>query len=174
MWGFSLTFFFTKGPTSVSDDGLLELIRSHITDAGFELVECELGGTSRRPVIKVRADIPDSRPGHGISVAQCAALSRSLEHVLEANAAVGSQYVLEVSSPGLERPVRWPDDWRRFVGRQVLVRSRRLGGKRTVEIVAVPDEKHVVLRHDDQEVTVALSDIRQATLVVDWDTIGKP
>ena len=49
-----------------------------------------------------------------------------------------------------------------------------LGGKRTAEIVAVPDEEHVVLRHDDQEVTVALSDIRQATLVVDWDTIGKP
>jgi ribosome maturation factor RimP len=174
MWGFSLTFFFTKGPASVSDDGLLELIRSHITEAGFELVECERGGTSRRPVFKVRADILDSKPGHGISVAQCAALSRSLEQVLEANPAVGPQYLLEVSSPGLERPVRWPEHWRRFVGRQVRVRSPKLGGKRTAEIVAVPDDEHVVLRYDDQEVTVALSDIRQATLVVDWDTIGKP
>lgn len=174
MWGFSLTFFFSKGPTSVSDDGLLELIRHHVDEAGFDLVDVTLGGTSRRPVFKVKADIPDSKPGHGISVDQCATLSRSLEHALEANPVVGSQYVLEVSSPGLERPVRWPDHWRRYVGRRVQVRSARLGGKRTAEIVAVPDEDHVVLRHDDHEVTVALSDIRQATLVVDWNTIGKP
>lgn len=173
MWGFSLTFFFTKGPTSVSDDGLLELVRRYVTEAGFDFVDFEVAGPSRRRVIKVKADIPDSRPGHGISVGQCASLSRSLEQAIESGPAGGRQYVLEVSSPGLERPVRWPDHWRRFVGRRVLVQSPRLGGKRTAEIVAVPDEEHVVLRHDDQDVTVALSDIRQATLVVDWDTIGK-
>ncbi|MEE8362428.1 MAG: hypothetical protein V3R71_09730 [Gemmatimonadales bacterium] len=157
----------------MSDDGLLELVRRYVTEAGFDFVDFEVAGPSRRRVIKVKADIPDSRPGHGISVGQCASLSRSLEQAIESGPAGGRQYVLEVSSPGMERPVRWPDHWRRFIGRRVRVQSLRLGGKRTAEIVAVPDEEHVVLRHDDQDVTVALSDIRQATLVVDWDTIGK-
>ena len=159
----------------MSDDALQELIRSHVSQAGFDLVDITRGGTDRRPVLRVKADVPGSKRGYGISVDQCAVLSRMLEHALEASQLVGSRYVLEVSSPGLERPVRWPDHWRRFVGHQVRVRSPQLGGKRTARIVAVPDEDHVVLRCvDTEDVTLAMRDIQQATLVVDWDTIGKP
>jgi ribosome maturation factor RimP len=87
---------------------------------------------------------------------------------------VGPRYVLEVSSPGLERPLRWPEHWRRFIGRRARVRAQPLGGRRVVEIVAVPDDGHVTLRPDQGEaVTIGLDTISEATLVVDWATVGR-
>jgi ribosome maturation factor RimP len=82
---------------------------------------------------------------------------------------VGPRYVLEVSSPGIERPLRWPEHWRRFVGHRARVRADALGGRRQVEIVAVPDEAHVTVRGEDGgELTIPLADIRDARLVVEW------
>jgi ribosome maturation factor RimP len=83
---------------------------------------------------------------------------------------VGPRYVLEVSSPGVERPLRWPEHWRRFVGRRARVRAEPLGGRREVEIIGVPDDEHVTLRGEDgTDVTVSLADVRDATLVVEWE-----
>jgi ribosome maturation factor RimP len=73
-----------------------------------------------------------------------------------------------VSSPGIERPLRWPAHWRRFVGRHARVRASALGGRREVEIVAVPDDEHVTLRPlDGAEVTLPLAEISDARLVAE-------
>jgi ribosome maturation factor RimP len=158
----------------MSVDALLQPIRDHLDTLGFELVDLRRVGTMQRPILQVRVDRPDSRPGQGVTADDCAGISRSLERFLESRALVGPRYVLEVSSPGLERPLRWPEHWRRFVGRQARVRSDALGGRRQVEIISVPDDEHVVLRQNDgSEVTLALDDIREATLMVDWEVSGK-
>jgi ribosome maturation factor RimP len=82
--------------------------------------------------------------------------------------------VLEVSSPGVERPLRWPEHWRRFVGRHARVRADSLAGRSRVEILAVPDDEHVVLRREDgSEVTLPFEAIREAKLVADSDVFGK-
>jgi ribosome maturation factor RimP len=155
-------------------DALLAPIRDHIAGLGFELVDLRRVGTLERPILQVRVDRPDSRPGHGITADDCAGISRSLERFLETRAMVGPRYVLEVSSPGIERPLRWPEHWRRFVGRRARVRARALGGRRQVEIVGMPDEDHVTVRGEDgAEVTLALADIHEATLVVEWGGTGK-
>jgi ribosome maturation factor RimP len=87
---------------------------------------------------------------------------------------VGPRYVLEVSSPGFERPLRWPEHWRRFIGRHARVRAEPLAGRNRVEIVSVPDDEHVVLRREDgSEVTLAFDAIREATLVVEGEVFGK-
>jgi ribosome maturation factor RimP len=158
----------------MSADALLVPIRDHVAGLGFELVDLRRTGTLQRPILQVRVDRPDSRPGQGITADDCAAISRSLERFLESRAMVGPRYVLEVSSPGLERPLRWPDHWRRFVGRQARVRAAALPGRNRVEILAVPDDEHVVVRRDDgSEVTLALDDIREATLVAEVEALGK-
>jgi ribosome maturation factor RimP len=150
----------------MSVDALLAPIRDHIAGLGFELVDLRHVGTVERPILQVRVDRPDSRPGHGITADDCAGISRSLERFLETSAMVGPRYVLEVSSPGIERPLRWPEHWRRFVGRRARVRSPALGGRREVEIVAVPDNEHVTVREaGGAEVTVSFGEIRDATLV---------
>jgi ribosome maturation factor RimP len=160
----------------MSVDALLAPIRDHIAGLGFELVDLRHVGTLERPILQVRVDRPDSRPGQGITADDCAGISRSLERFLESSAMVGPRYVLEVSSPGIERPLRWPEHWRRFVGRRARVRSRALGGgRRQVEIVAVPDEGHVTLRPEGGgEITLALDEIHEARLVVEFAPPPKP
>ncbi len=154
----------------MSVDALIAPIRDHIAELGFELVDLRRTGTLQRPILQVRVDRPDSRPGHGVTADDCAGISRSLERFLESRAMVGPRYVLEVSSPGVERPLRWPEHWRRFVGRRARVRVEPLGGRREVVIVAVPDDDHVTLRGEDGvEVTVPLAKVHQATLVVEWE-----
>jgi ribosome maturation factor RimP len=158
----------------MSADALLVPIRDHITGLGFELVDLRRTGTPQRPILQVRVDRPDSRPGQGVTADDCAVISRSLERFLESRAMVGPRYVLEVSSPGFERPLRWPEHWRRFIGRHARVRAESLPGRHRVEILAVPDEDHVVLRREDgSEVTLALDLIRDATLVADVEVFGK-
>ena len=84
-----------------SSDALLESIRAHLAELGFELVDLRRAGTLNRPIFQVRVDRPESRPGHGVTVGDCAHISRSLQRMLEASGTVGTRYVLEVSSPGL-------------------------------------------------------------------------
>ena len=90
----------------MSADALLAPIRDHVAELGFELVDLRRTGTLQRPILQVRVDRPDSRPGQGVTADDCAGISRSLERFLETRALVGPRYVLEVSSPGLERPLQ--------------------------------------------------------------------
>lgn len=158
----------------MSVDALLAPIRVHIASLGFELVDLRRTGTIQRPILQVRVDRPDSRPGQGVTAEDCAGISRSLERFLESRAMVGPRYVLEVSSPGLERPLRWPEHWRRFIGQRARVRAPALGGRRVVEIVGVPDDDHVIVRGEDgTETVLVLGQIGEANLVVDWGRVGK-
>ncbi len=155
-------------------DLLIDPIRRQVAALGFELVDLKHSGASQRSFLQVRIDRPDSVPGKGVTAEDCARVSRTLERLLEANGLVGPRYVLQVSSPGFERPIRWPEHWRRYVGQEVRLRARSLPGRRRARILAVPDDGHVRLRLvEGQEVTLALDEIREAHLVVDWQTLGK-
>ena len=146
MWGSSPTFF------SFSADVCRRAAGSHTRSrcrARVRLVDLRRTGTLQRPILQVRVDRPDSRPGQGITADDCAGISRSLERFLESRAMVGPRYVLEVSSPGLDRPLRWPEHWRRFIGRQARVRAEGLTGRQRVEILAVPDDERVIVRGED-------------------------
>lgn len=156
----------------MSFEDLIEPVRQHLMALGFELVDFRRGGTTQRPHFQVRIDRPDSSPGQGVTAEDCVHASRSLERFLEARG-VSERYVLQVSSPGLERPLVWPEHWRRFRGRRVRVRGP-FPGRPAARIIDVPDDAHVVLGLDDGEHTVALADISEATLVYDWEQPGKP
>lgn len=141
---------------------------------GFELVDFRQRGSVQRPLLQVRIDRPGSSPGSGVTAQDCTTVSRSLERFLESGESVAPRYVLEVSSPGLERPVRFPEHWRRFVGREVKVKGP-FKGNPTVTIVDVPDEDTVVLRFaDDDERAIPREEIKDATLVVDWTAVTRP
>ncbi|HYF39167.1 MAG TPA: hypothetical protein VD930_05735, partial [Gemmatimonadales bacterium] len=77
-------------------------------------------------------------------------------------------------SPGIERPLRWPEHWRRFIGRRTRVRAGSVPGRHQYEILAVPDDDRVVLRREDgSEITLAFDDVLDATLVADQELFGK-
>ncbi len=137
---------------------------------GFDLVELRLGGTRQRPLLDVRIDRRDLQK---VTVDDCAGASRAIEARLDADPALfGDRYVLEVSSPGMERPLRTEGDWRRFAGRTASVKSAALGGRVEVEIVGVElDAGAPRLRVRDVrgvEHVLGLADVDEARLVFHW------
>ena len=158
----------------VTPDQLLHIVRGTVQELGFELVDLRLSGHPSRPILKVRADRP-AGPGAVITTDDCAFLSRALERRLEAEGAVGATYVLEVSSPGVERPVRFPVHWRRYVGRRVTLRAAGVAGRPIAVIRGVPDDETVELElPGGEQVRMAMHDVREATLVYDWPARPKP
>jgi ribosome maturation factor RimP len=139
---------------------------------GYELVELERAGSRARPILRIRIDREDSTPQAGVTVDECARVSRALEAWLDEDQAVAERYVLEVSSPGVERPLKRPSDWRRFVGRKAKVLSPRLGGRVEIEIVGLegePGEETAVVRDArGAEHQLPLADIKEARLAFHW------
>ncbi|HEX9754655.1 MAG TPA: ribosome maturation factor RimP [Gemmatimonadales bacterium] len=151
-------------------DPLTALIQDTAFHLGFELVDVRVSGPRHRLTVRVRIDRPDSRPGSGVTSDDCTRVARALRAAFQR--AGRDPETLEVSSPGLERPLRFPQHWRRFAGERVRLRSRLLPGRPTAVIVDVPDDEHVTLRlAEGGEHTLPLAEITEATLVVDWTKV---
>jgi len=156
------------------NETLEALVASEIEPLGLELFELKLGGSKGRPVVDVRVERED---GEKVTVDDCAAASRAIETKLDAEEFGGRRYVLEVSSPGIERPLRNAKDWRRFVGSTVVVTSNVAGdpaGRRTdeVEIVGVEGDagqEVVTVRNErGDERRFPLAAVEKARLAFHW------
>lgn len=106
-------------------DTLRSLLEPVIARLGCELVAIELAGSSRRPTLRLYVD----RAG-GVGVDHCAAVSRAVSPVLDVADPFPAAYELEVSSPGIERPVERPQDFVRFAGYRAKVRVAEPEGQR--------------------------------------------
>src|SRR2546426_868849 len=122
-------------------ESLVEAFRARLEALGFDLADLRIGGTPNRPLVQVRIDCPP----RNVTVEDCSRVSRALEQWLDVGGPLGNRYVLEVSSPGIERPVRWHRHWVQFVGRDVNVKLAGMGRGRA-RIVAVPGPGKVGLQ----------------------------
>jgi ribosome maturation factor RimP len=154
-------------------DSLVEAFRARLDALGFDLADLRIGGTPNRPLVQVRIDWPPppraaaGDPSRQVTVADCATASRALEAWLDAGGPLGTRYILEVSSPGIERPVKWPRHWARFVGREVNAKLPGLGRVRS-RIVAMQGDDTVVLEPQGRVAEpYRLSDIKDARLTAD-------
>ncbi|HJU74788.1 MAG TPA: hypothetical protein VJ717_13685 [Gemmatimonadaceae bacterium] len=150
-------------------------VQQQVDGLGYDLVEFRRGGTRTRPLLDVRID---RRDGQRVSVDDCAFVSRSLEVQLDNADLAGAEYVLEVSSPGVERPLRSVADWRRFVGRRVRVKTRGLadgapGGSYELDLVDVEGEDNdavaVLSDRNENSQRIRLADVIEARLVFVWN-----
>jgi ribosome maturation factor RimP len=136
-----------------------ELIAPVVTGMGYELVDLQV--SNRGGLLRLFID----KPG-GIGLEDCAAVSRQLTRVLEVE---GVEYDrLEVSSPGLDRPLRKAQDFARFAGQKAAVRMRTAdasGRRRFVGVLRGENEGRVSLELDGQTVALAIEDIDRARLV---------
>jgi ribosome maturation factor RimP len=151
------------------NDALQQLVATTLDEMQLDLVELRRGGSRSRPTIDVRIE---RRDGMAVTVDDCARASRALEAQFDADQSLGDRYVLEVSSPGVERPLLKAADWRRFAGRKAKVLSDALGGRQEVEILALegdPDAEVVVVRDErGTERRVPLAQVREARLAFHW------
>ena len=155
--------------------GLAADIEQTVEGLGYELVEVEVAGNRARPILRVYIDRPDSVPGTpAVTVDDCTAVSRALEPMLDAREDLSDRYMLEVSSPGVERPLVGRRDWGRFAGQEVSVRGKgTLAGKaRRLQgiLLGLGDgEEAVRLRlPGGEEVSFPLAEVEKANLVYRW------
>ena len=86
-------------------------LEARIATLGYELVEVEWAGSSHRPIVRIRIDWPGDAGSEAIGVDDCARVSRALEPWMDEMGAMPERYVLEVSSPGVDRPLVRPRDF---------------------------------------------------------------
>jgi ribosome maturation factor RimP len=156
------------------NETLEPLVAAEIKPLGLELFDLKVGGSRGRPVVDVRVERED---GEKVTVDDCAAASRAIETRLDAENFGGRAYVLEVSSPGIERPLRNAKDWKKFVGRTAVVTANVPGdpaGRRTdeVEIAGVEGDagQEVVIVRNDRgiERRFPLAAVEKARLAFHW------
>jgi ribosome maturation factor RimP len=137
-------------------------------ELGYELVDVEALVLGRARVLRVLLD----KPG-GITVGECAAFSRRLGDCLEMNQTVSGSYHLEVSSPGLDRPIRSPEAAARFAGHRVTLTTHEPhdGRRHWDGVLLVTGDGRTGIRTDEGvERWFAWADVKSARLVVDpWE-----
>ena len=167
------TFFcFVKSARKKMSEALQDIVTVELAPLGLELFELRSGGSKGRPVLDVRIERTDGAP---ITVDDCARASRAIEARLDEGNVLGMKYVLEVSSPGIERPLRHAADWRRFIGHDAVV-SIDVGGvgqkAREVRIAGIEGDagQEIVVVEDAKGNTerVPLAAVRKARLAFNW------
>jgi ribosome maturation factor RimP len=160
--GLAPTFSFGRGDRAVEAE---TLVRPVVEGAGVDLVEVRFGREAGRRVLHVVVD----RDG-GVDLDTIAELSERISRRLDLEGFEPGPYALEVSSPGIERPLRSPRDFVRAIGSTARLRVRGPSGS-TIhegELVSADDEA-IVIAASGGEQRVRYEDVASARTVVDWD-----
>jgi len=156
-------------------DAVEDIVIHELAPLGLELFELRTGGSKGRPLLDVRVDRKD---GEQVTLDDCARASRAIEARLDSMQYAGTRYVLEVSSPGLERALRNAGDWRRFVGRDAVVTHDAVAGgpaagSREARITGVEGDAgaEVIVLEDGggNTLRIPLAAVRKARLAFNWN-----
>ncbi|MEO5624609.1 MAG: ribosome maturation factor RimP [Dokdonella sp.] len=154
----------------MTNEELSELLAPAITDLGLELVGIEYSPNAAGSVLRVYIDEPE----RGVTIEDCERASREISALLDVNDPVAGRYTLEVSSPGLERPLFTPAHFTRFMGEVAKINvSLPLDGRRRFQgpIRAVEGDR-ITIEQDGVPVTIAHANIAKARLVPDYAALG--
>jgi ribosome maturation factor RimP len=140
---------------------------------GLDIFDVQFRREAPGMVLRVRLDRPgpSATAEESVSVDDCARVSRDLSAVLDVEDVVPMAYTLEVSSPGLDRPLRHADDYRRFSGRRAkVVMSQAVDGQTFFKgILGGVDGHHLLIDGDDgRRHRVPMTVIRRANLEVEF------
>ena len=142
-------------------DRLIALFEPVLKEAGYELVEVEFVPGAGGGTLRIYIDGPE-----GIDVDDCAAASHLMSELLDVDDPFPGAYSLEVSSPGLDRVLRTPEHFARFVDNRVKVELRvaRDGRKRYTGVLRRADGESIELEVDNFSVSIRLAEIGRARL----------
>ena len=159
-----------RGKTA-EDRSLIELLDPVAEAAGYEIVRLRLmGGVTRR--LQIMAERPDPNGGVGfMDVADCARLSRAVSEVLDAADPIAGEYLLEVSTPGIDRPLTRLKDFETFDGCEARLELDRLaeGRKRFRGQLAGVEDQNIginIEEEPDATVYVPFAWITEAKLIL--------
>jgi len=146
-------------------DMILNMAEPMLTAKGMELVDVEYRKEGIGKVLRLFIDKPS-----GVSVEDCADISKELSTLIDINGVIDERYVLEVSSPGLRRPLKKLEDFKRFEGNLVLIKTKELIENRKVfkGYLKYSNDDGIEMDIDGNIYSLSFSQINKANLEIDF------
>ncbi|MFC0679200.1 ribosome maturation factor RimP [Lysobacter korlensis] len=157
---------------------ITRLLAPTVESLGVELLGVEYLPGSGNAVLRLYIDVPANETvgesPRSVTIEDCEAVSREVSAQLDVEDPISSHYTLEVSSPGLDRPLFGAAQFARFVGESVKVTLRlpHEGRRRLTGVISRVDGETVVFVVDGAEIAVPVDNIDKARLVPDWAALG--
>ncbi|MDQ2993727.1 MAG: ribosome maturation factor RimP [Pseudomonadota bacterium] len=145
--------------------GLAELLQAALAVHGFDLWGYELNSYEGHQRLQVYIDTPN-----GVTIDDCERASRQISAVLDVEDPISSQYNLEVSSPGLERPLFTQAQYQQYIGKNIKLRMNKAQDNRRNyrgQLVEVSEDS-IVMTVDETQVVLPFGDIEKANVVLDF------
>ena len=157
------------------------LAEPYVRDAGFDLIEVQCGREPSGWVVRLFIDTPASAGTGSVTSAEqlgkvglddCERVSRDVSAALDVADSIPHAYQLEVSSPGLDRPLRRERDFARFVGQSARIRlNDGVEGRRNFHgTLQAAKDGRVEIACDGRSYSLPIDDIQKANLVPDWES----
>lgn len=144
---------------------LYDMLAPTIEAMGFEVVRILMTG-AQRPTLQIMIERQDRK---NLVVDDCAAVSRAISAILDEKGPIDSEYSLEVSSPGIDRPLTKPEHFSRFAGYEAKVETsdtvdgrKRFKGK----IISLEPNNNIKIMMDDKEYSIPFESVSKAKLVL--------
>lgn len=155
---------------------IIKRITPALAELGLECLGVEWSSGSGGGLLRVYIDAPVAAgaAANAVGVDECEKASREISALLDVDDAIPGRYVLEVSSPGIERPLFSAEQFARFIGQeaQVTLRLPRDGRRRFRGHIAAVTGAQVDLAVEGGHVAFAMNEVEGAHLVPDWEALG--
>lgn len=152
-------------PESGLRESLQDLLRPGVEALGFELVGIDFQPREKNSLVRLYIDSEQ-----GISLENCEAVSRQVSGILEVDDPISGRYTLEVSSPGLDRPLFEPAHFKKFIGKKARIKMiiEVDGRKNFSGIIQSVTDTGVTLLVEDSKFELVFEDIKSARLVPEY------
>jgi len=146
------------------EDRVKDLVNDIIKSSDYELIDIEYVKEGPFKYLRVYVDKPE-----GITVDDCADVSRALNHKLDEDDFIKEQYFLEVSSPGIERPLKTESDFMKNKDKSVEVKFYKpMDGKKAITgILVEKTDTSVVISFENENITIDLKDISKINRAIE-------
>ncbi|MDN0068098.1 ribosome maturation factor RimP [Collinsella ihumii] len=153
------------------EQDIIDALEAVAPEHGIDIVDVEIVGATKAPCVRVRIDRLD---GEGISLDEVTAQNAWVSDAVEKLDPISGSYTLEVSSPGMARPLRRPSDFKRYIGSAVeLVTTATEGRRKFKGTIAATDEQAVTLELEDgEQVSIPHGDVKKCALKPVYDFKG--
>lgn len=142
-----------------------DIIQAQVEEDGYELLQVEMRSEGGAPILRIYIDSPE-----GIGIEDCVASSRKIAVLLDVENPVEGKYTLEVSSPGIERPLFSANDFVRFQGKEIRLSTKnKIDNRRKFQgHIESFDDGILALSCEGRQIKIAYDEIKKANLVYDF------
>ena len=153
------------------EQDIIDALEARAAEHGIDVVDVEIVGATKAPCVRVRLDKLEGDP---LNLDEVTAQTAWVSDTVEALDPISGSYTLEVSSPGMKRPLRRPSDFVRFQGEEVELTTTAMEGRRSYKgVIAAADDASVTIQPEGEDAaTISYDDVKKCTLKPVYDFKG--